>query len=517
VSTAPGAASSEAAPAALVEAFWEYDRALLANDVGALDASFALGDDTLRGDGTTVLFGWEAIARFRASRSDVPTRQVRRVTFRNLADGVALAVAEVASAAGSKGMQTQVWVLHENGWKIAAAHVTSPSPPIDRSIWRVVGAPLVPPSASVDGESQVLAAETVAVKDLFAIRGQIIGGGVTAYEAEAKPQPETAPAVRSLLDAGAAVTGLARTDQFAYSIAGINPASGTPLNVQAPDRVPGGSSSGPAAAVARGWVSIGLGTDTAGSIRVPASYQGLWGIRTTHGLIDTTGILPLAPSFDTVGWLTRGADLLLRTGSVLVPDTKRDEAVRLVTIDSVLELATPAMRAAFDSAAGELSPESVQFNEDFESWFLAFRTVQAAEAWATHGAWISRHPGVLAADVQSRFDDAARIDTDQASKARAVVVQARAALREFLDGRVLLLPSTAALPPTLTATPDAIDADRARTLRLTSLASIAGVPAVSAPLLSVDGLSSGLGFVGQERTDLSLIETARSAADQLAG
>ena len=120
----------------------------------------------------------------------------------------------------------------------------------------------------------------------------------------------TAPAVQALLDAGAEVLGIARTDELAYSIAGANPHYGTPPNARVPGALPGGSSNGPASAVALGQADIGLATDTGGSIRVPASYQGLWGLRTTHGRVARDGLLPLAPSFDTVGWLTRDRALL---------------------------------------------------------------------------------------------------------------------------------------------------------------------------------------------------------------
>ena len=125
------------------------------------------------------------------------------------------------------------------------------------------------------------------MKDLFEVAGFAVGAGVPAYLAESRPAATSASAVEALVAAGADVIGIAQTDEFAYSVAGRNSHYGTPPNVAAPGSIPGGSSSGPASAVALGQVSIGLGTDTAGSIRVPASYQGLWGLRTSHGAIDT--------------------------------------------------------------------------------------------------------------------------------------------------------------------------------------------------------------------------------------
>ncbi|UMG91467.1 amidase family protein [Nocardioides sp. TF02-7] len=160
----------------------------------------------------------------------------------------------------------------------------------DTRVWRERGDPLV--AGAADGP---LVGETVAVKDLFAVAGFRCGAGNPTLLAEAHPASAHAPVVARLLAAGASVRGIAQTDELAYSLAGTNHHHGTPPNPAAPGRVPGGSSSGPASAVALGEASIGLGTDTGGSVRVPAAYQGLFGIRTTHGAVDREGLVPLAP------------------------------------------------------------------------------------------------------------------------------------------------------------------------------------------------------------------------------
>lgn len=215
---------------------------------------------------------------------------------------------------------------------------------VDRSIWRVVGSPLV-----AGASSGPLRGESVAVKDLFDVAGFAVGAGVPAYLAESRPATASAPAVAALLAAGADMLGIAQTDEFAYSIAGRNFHYGTPPNVAVPGSIPGGSSSGPASAVALGQVSIGLGTDTAGSIRVPASYQGLWGLRTSHGAIDTAGLLPLARSFDAVGWLTRSSETLLRAAATSL------DGSRQVGIPAEVVIA-PAVRAEISPAYGRPSP-----------------------------------------------------------------------------------------------------------------------------------------------------------------
>ncbi|WNB86551.1 amidase family protein [Cellulomonas sp. ATA003] len=195
-------------------------------------------------------------------------------------------------------------------------------PPIDPTVWRVVGAPLVAPTTrgQLDGVR-------VAVKDVIAVAGQARGAGVPAWLTHAPVEPAHAPALAALLAAGAHVQGVARTDELAYSLAGRNPHYGTPPNAAVRGRLPGGSSSGPAAAVGLGQADLGLATDTAGSVRVPASYGGLWGLRPTHGLVPSDGVLPLAPSFDTVGWLARdGATLRAALVATLAADAAHDDA-----------------------------------------------------------------------------------------------------------------------------------------------------------------------------------------------
>jgi amidase len=426
----------------------------------------------------------------------------------------------------------------------------------DPRIWRLVGDPLVPPTAPgpLDGES-------VAVKDLFGVAGLPVGAGNPTYLAEAAPASAHAVAVRALLDAGAEVRGVARTDEFAYSIAGTNAHYGTPPNPGAPGRLPGGSSSGPASAVAMGYASIGLGTDTAGSIRVPASYQGLWGLRTTHGVVSVEGLLPLAPGFDAVGWLTRTPELLVkvvqaslgrggsagrgepadregsrgqarsddRAGSAghagpadreWSPDqarpAERPTCGEFVVWPELLELADPAVRAAFREITGPTAPAEAPAPPSvgpgaIRATFGAFRTVQAAEAWRTHGTWVVSHPGALGPDVAARFAWAATVTAEQERDARAVLDDVRAQLDAALEANsILLLPATPTPAPLRIADAASLDAARTATISLTCLAAITGRPALSAPLLSAGRAPVGLSLLGPRGADLDLV--ARAAA-----
>jgi amidase len=401
------------------------------------------------------------------------------------------------------------------------ARECSTPPTADRSVWRVVGAPLAPAlgSGPLDGCG-------VAVKDLYAVAGHRVGGGVPAYLAGQPPRQASAACVTALQRAGAYLAGIAQTDEFAYSIAGRNAHYGTAPNPAAPGRLGGGSSSGPAAAVALGEAEIGLGTDTAGSIRVPASYQGLVGFRPTHGAIGAEGVLPLAPSFDTVGWLTRDVAISQAVASVLLPPASHGSptspdgaAARTIRLPSVEGLAESAALALFArrvtqlEAAGRL-PAAEQADlpqETLEEWFTAFRTVQAHEAWQVHGAWITAHPGALGDDVMARFTAAAAVTGSQAAEARAVAAKARADLTRWLDGAVLVLPTVPGPAPPRAAGAAEIDDVRGRTLRMCCLAPLAGAPAVSLPLTG--GVAPvGLCLVGAPGTDTALLTLAKALA-----
>lgn len=396
------------------------------------------------------------------------------------------------------------------------------------TIWRAGGdpdSPLVPSSGTGP-----LSGQSVAVKDLYAIAGHRIGAGNPAWLAEAAEQTSTAPAVAHLLQAGAAITGIAQTDEFALSLAGTNQHYGTPPNPAAPDRISGGSSSGSAAAVALGQVSIGLGTDTGGSIRVPASYQGLWGIRSTHGAISRERLLPLAQSFDTVGWMTRDAETLGLVAEVLLP--ARDEADQRVTlppelrvIPSLFDQVDPevaaAVRTAVDGVTEHQGSRGPRLHlkrldgvspEMHAAWLESFRIIQMREAWANHGEWISSHWEAMADDVGARFRTASQFSADQEQQARALAAGARRIIREWVGDSVLALPSAAGPAPLRSEAAlggDVIEEHRRGTMMLTCLAGLAGLPAVNVPLRTAAGLPTGVCLLGAPGSDCALIPWAQ--------
>jgi Asp-tRNA(Asn)/Glu-tRNA(Gln) amidotransferase A subunit family amidase len=497
---------TEHGAAELRDAFWAYEKALMANDLAALDALFTDSPATLRGDVNGILVGHDAISGFRRGRGGAPARTILHVHIQEISDDSALVIAITQPLTGGRGQQTQLWTRGATGWTVDAAHVSLPAPVIDTRVWRTIGSPLVA------GGSGPLDGQTVAVKDLYAVAGHRVGGGVPEFLALADIEAATAGAVRLLLDAGADVTGIAQTDEFAYSIAGKNPHYGTPPNPPVVGGIPGGSSSGPASAVALGQASIGLSTDTGGSIRVPASYCGLWGLRTTHGTVPVDGLLPLAPSFDTAGWVTRDAETLRAVASVSLGEQRPVDG-NFVVDPTLLAHVEPDVAAAFEQY---LAYEHVALG-DIDHYFEMFRTVQAAEAWRTHGEWITAHPGALGADIAARFAWASTITLEQEEKARDDRDAVRTHLENVIGDRVLLLPSASSAAPSATADAAAIERTRAGTLRLTCIAGLTGRPGLSVPVMSVPQAGAlllapvGLCLVGPRFTDLALIDLAVTA------
>jgi Asp-tRNA(Asn)/Glu-tRNA(Gln) amidotransferase A subunit family amidase len=335
-----------------------------------------------------------------------------------------------------------------------------------------------------------------------------------------------AQSVQALLDAGAQLVGKTVSDELAFSLSGTNVHYGTPVNPVAPDRIPGGSSSGSASAVASGLVDFALGTDTGGSTRVPASYCGIYGLRATHGRISSEGVFLLAPSFCTIGIFTRDAATLgrawraLRVGALVGFPVASDRVPReLLVVPELRALADPSAAAAFDlatrqlAAGWELEIRVASFAEvgDPGEIFSTFRTIQMYEAWQLHGAWVERHHDALGWGIAARFDAASGVDADALSAAveRRAVFQQR--FNEFLgDGAYLLQPATSGVAPLISLRGTEKDDLRLRTMTLTAPAGLAGAPVVALPVAMSDGLPIGVACVGRPGDDDAL---TRLAAD----
>jgi len=361
-----------------------------------------------------------------------------------------------------------------------------------------------------------LAGLRLGVKDLFHIAGLPTAAGNPDWLAS-HPIPEhTSPVVMQLLSAGAELIGKTQTDELAYSLNGLNIHYGAPLNQRSPERLPGGSSSGSAVAVAACDVDIGLGTDTGGSIRVPASYNGLFGIRTSHGLISSEQMVPLAPLFDTVGWLTRDAKTLAQVGEVLLPDKLPRQFERSSLRVALLlpfqsgALWTPAHQAWLKAQPMLQNFKPVILNSD---WLTrasqCFRTLQGRSIWQTHGEWISSNQPRFAPDIHSRFQWCATLtEADQT----AAEIE-RASLQADIDGwfsdvDLILLPTTPGAAPLLGTDASWMDTYRSQLMGLTAPAGLAGLPQVHLPVLTDQGAPFGVSLLGRRGDDKALLQLA---------
>ena len=358
----------------------------------------------------------------------------------------------------------------------------------------------------------ILSGLTIAVKDLFDWAGLPTGAGNPTWLATHSVPERDAGVLTALSDAGATLWGKTVTDELAYSVHGDNIHHGTPKNTAAPNRVPGGSSSGSAAAVAAGLVEAALGTDTGGSIRVPAAYCGLFGLRTTLGLVDRSGLVALAPSFDTVGWLARSPKVLASLARVLLPNLGADRYwSRIHTLPEAEALTDEATRTgltALTDRLGLVASPLEGLTEPFgglEGLRQTYAVVQGWEAWNTHGAWIDAHKPVFGPAIARRFETASQITETEAQKAREVLVRFRADLRSALGGdAVLILPSTAGPAPLIGEDEDRVEEVRKRTLRLTCPAGLAALPQLTLPFRGTDGLPRGVGIIGPAGSDRAL-------------
>lgn len=363
-----------------------------------------------------------------------------------------------------------------------------------------------------------------AAKDLFNVAGHATGAGNPSWLATHPAATEHSAVVAQLLQAGATLMGKVLTDELAYSLHGDNMHYGTPLNTLYPDRVTGGSSSGSAAAVAAGLVDFALGTDTGGSTRVPASYCGLWGLRGTHGLVSTAGLVPLHPSFDTATWLAKDADIFERVGRVLLPASGYSPRRLLLPLDAwelADELFAAPLQRARDALAHQLAcvPEGLRVAGDtgLANWRQTYVTAGAFEGWQVHGEWITQTQPVFAPAVAGRWKAASQVTAEASAAARATQAQVRTRMHGLLgsDG-LLLLPSAASLAPLRNANPADVDAVRLRTMAITCIAGLSGLPQISLPVRTEGGDMLGLSLMGPAGSDLALIQLARRLHAQIA-
>src|SRR5216684_5650493 len=351
----------------------------------------------------------------------------------------------------------------------------------------------------------LLSGLTFAAKDLFDVAGVVTGCGNPDWAATHELAQADAWAIDALLEAGATLVGKTITDEISLGLLGINRSYGTPLNPRAPDRVPGGSSSGSASAVAGGLVDVALGTDSGGSVRIPASFCGLYGLRPSHGRIPTEGMMTQAPSFDTVGYFARNAATFGRVGAVLLEEQVFDAFPdEIIVATDCFALADEPVRRALLPVLDHLRhaapvSESLLADGDLRDW-------------------IDRVNPRLSAEVAGAFADDGHIPASNLAAAKTFRESASKRLDGLLDRRrVLCMPTSPILPIGRDARLSEMRTAVRRIVDLTAIAGLTGLPQVNLPMAAIGSIPVGLSLVGWRGGDAALVGAACALAGVCTG
>ncbi len=357
---------------------------------------------------------------------------------------------------------------------------------------------------------------TFAVKDLIDVAGKRTGGGNPVWLEQQQPAARSAPAVDRALAAGATLIGKTVTDELAFSLEGRNVHYGSPINPACPDRLCGGSSSGSAVAVAAGLADFAFGTDTGGSVRVPANFVGVYGFRPSHGAVPLDGVVPFAPSYDTIGWFARTAEILAAVGAVLLPQQPKGAPItKLSFARDAFALVDPPLAEELIRRAEPWAPYTsidVFAGED-RACLEAYRVLQDAEVWQNLGDWLIANRMPLADDIAARFAGAATVTPDQIAQYRPVRAAIRARFKALTPpGTAIVLPATPCVALPKNASGAVIGDFYARALRLTAIAGHAGAPQVTLPLGHWHHTPIGLSLIAAPSSDRALIDLAGALA-----
>ena len=363
-----------------------------------------------------------------------------------------------------------------------------------------------------------LAGLCAAVKDMYDIAGTRTGAGNPTWLETHAPVQANAPIIDKILAAGATIVGKTICEELFFSVTGINAHYGTPANVRAPGRMPGGSSSGSAAATAAGACDFALGSDTGGSVRIPASFCGLYGIRPTHGRVDLSGAVAMAPSFDVAGWFAAAPGVFRRVGEVLLGGERVDAKLStlMVATDAFAEADAAVVNVGLEVMGRAMNMSvlpplrDVQVAGDrFEAWREAFRVVQGFETWQNFGAFVNSAKPQLGPGIKERIAYAATVTAAQAEAARTTVAAARARIRGLVPpGTVMALPTSPCIAPPVDLPAEQLEALRVRVQRLTCMSVLSGLPQITIPAGIADGFPAGLSLIGWAGGDEALLDLA---------
>ena len=380
-------------------------------------------------------------------------------------------------------------------------------------------------AASHDGP---LSGLSYGLKDIYDIAGIPTAFGSPAWLNSHAIPTSTAAFVETLSNAGANLLGKTHTDELTYSILGMNAHYGTPINSYSPLRVPGGSSSGSAAAVAAGLVDFAIGSDTGGSVRAPASFCGIYGIRTSHGRISLKHARGLAKSFDALGWFAKDPNALLQVGEILLNEkgSTVHKKPKYFLLKEAFQLAPEPIAALLKKEVLRLLSKEVIEEisiapEALSKWAECFRIVQASEIWEEHGQWAEQHLNEFGPGIKERFEIAKSLDPNVITAAKAEKIRIEKHLKQLLSSHsndnteaILVLPSTGCIAPLLTSTSIELEQVRKQLFQLLCIAGLGGLPQVNIPICQYENAPLGVSLIANSQQDLFLLETVKQQSLQ---
>ena len=350
------------------------------------------------------------------------------------------------------------------------------------------------------------------VKDMCKIKDYRTSCGNPDFYQKFQPADDLAPFLKKILEAGATLEGISICDEFFYSLIGENGHYGTPTNLNAPGCVPGGSSSGSAAALTTNLYDFSIGSDTGGSVRVPASFCGLFGIRPTHSRINTEGVYPMAPSFDTLGWFAKDINIFKKIGSILLNPNKKTEFSfkEFVIAEDIIELANPEIIKLFNNYINDKFPEIKKIRlSKYNKEEIAdnFRILQGGEIQKNIIPWILENKPKISPEINNRIEMAMKITTDEINKAQKFRENLKVEVNKSLTkGIIALFPTTPFSSLKCGQSDEQLASYRKKLMEFTSIAGMTSRPQISMPKFKDNTGPIGISLLGWRYSDEVLLE-----------
>ena len=349
------------------------------------------------------------------------------------------------------------------------------------------------------------------LKDMCDVKNIKTSCGNPDFYKACEPAKKHAEFLSNILSEGAILEGITICDEFFYSVIGENSHYGTPKNLNAPNCVPGGSSSGSAAALTTDLFDFSIGSDTGGSVRVPASFCGLLGIRPTHGRINANGVYPMAPSFDTIGWFSNNIKTFQKIGEVLLNKNENENITfnQFVIAEDLLELVDTDIKNQFNSYYKELHPNIKHIRlSKFSKSEIAdnFRILQAGEIKEHVIPWIEKNKPKISLEINSRIEMASEISPLEIDAAKTFRQEIISEINNSLpEGDIAIFPTTPFSAPKCGQSDQDLGSDRKKIMEMTSIAGMTSRPQISIPKFKGKTGPVGISILGWQNSDEILL------------